>query len=244
MNYVAIQAASSPEVMVLAFILMSNHVHFVLIGTEKDVRAFVDHFKQRYSAYYRHKYGANICSFSNNYPWGTGNLFFNPTKKTGIPLGSMSARERERILHSTVKHIPNHWIVGDEGFILPQNYVDVKMVERIYDTPKRMNYFLNTSSKARKRYEKCDKNLPAFKDQTILAALPDLCRSLFQKENFAQLSAEEQTEFLRQIRFRFSADILSFSSQTTRKNTPKLRVVCLFFDRLPALSIMPEAAGS
>ena len=32
MNYVAIQAACSSTVTVLAFILMSNHVHFVLQG--------------------------------------------------------------------------------------------------------------------------------------------------------------------------------------------------------------------
>ena len=37
MNFVAIQAAASPEVLVLAFILMSNHVHFVLKGKEEDV---------------------------------------------------------------------------------------------------------------------------------------------------------------------------------------------------------------
>ncbi len=48
--------------------------------------------------------------------------------------------------------------------------------------------------------------MPAFKDQTILAALPDLCMSLFQKKSFQQLSAKEQAEFARQIRFRFSAD--------------------------------------
>ena len=37
MNYVAIQAASSPEVAVLAFILMSNHVHFVLKGRADEL---------------------------------------------------------------------------------------------------------------------------------------------------------------------------------------------------------------
>ncbi|MBO4465957.1 MAG: transposase [Bacteroidales bacterium] len=61
MNYVAIQAARHPEVVVLAFILMSNHVHFVLRGTRKDVIAFVNEFKRCYSIYYRKKYGT--CEF-------------------------------------------------------------------------------------------------------------------------------------------------------------------------------------
>ena len=56
MNYVAIQAALMPEVMVLVFILMSNHVHFVLYGTRSDVEAFVNSFKGRYSKYLWGKY--------------------------------------------------------------------------------------------------------------------------------------------------------------------------------------------
>ena len=57
MNYLAIQAACCPEVIVLAFILMSNHVHLVLRGRRKDVVHFVNQFKHRYAIYYRKKYG-------------------------------------------------------------------------------------------------------------------------------------------------------------------------------------------
>jgi hypothetical protein len=41
----------------------------------------------------------------------------------------------------------------------------------------------------------------------ILGALPDLLQSLFQKPSFMSLSAIEQAETLRQIRFRFSAGV-------------------------------------
>ena len=57
MNYVAIQAALTPRVIILVFILMSNHVHFVLYGTKKEVEAFVNSFKSRYALYMRRKYG-------------------------------------------------------------------------------------------------------------------------------------------------------------------------------------------
>ena len=56
MNYVAVQASRS-RVVVLAFILMSNHVHFVLYGTREDVLAFIYGFKTRYSRYLQRKYG-------------------------------------------------------------------------------------------------------------------------------------------------------------------------------------------
>ena len=63
-----------------------------------------------------------------------------------------------------------------------------------------------TIPKARRRLE-AEENLPAFRDQIILSALPDLSRSLFQKESFSELSVKEKAEFMRQIRFRFSADV-------------------------------------
>lgn len=241
MNFVAIQAACSAGVNVLAFILMSNHVHFVLKGVRGDAEGYVGHFKHRYSRYMQHRWGvsallrgngvqikeipyddeaveraiayvqmncvaANICSHPSQYPWGTGNLFFNQTKVSGALLKDLSARGRERMLHTNAANLPGHWHLGTEGYILPQEYVDVQAVEALFRTPKRMNYFLASSSKARKKLE-ADDNLPAFRDQIILAALPDLLRSLFGKETFVALSEHEQAEFMRQIRFRFSADV-------------------------------------
>lgn len=241
MNFVAIQAACSPGVNVLAFILMSNHVHFVLKGTRGDEEEYVGQFRHRYSRYMQHRWGvrallrgngvqikeipyddeaveravayvqmncvaANICSHPSQYPWGTGNLFFNQTKVSGALLKDLSARGRERMLHTNAANLPGYWHLGPEGYILPQEYVDVQVVEAIFRTPKRMNYFLASSSKARKKLE-TDDNLPAFRDQIILVALPDLLRSLFGKESFVALSEHEQAEFMRQIHFRFSADV-------------------------------------
>ena len=66
MNYIAIEAARHPEVTVLTFILMSNHVHFVLKGRREDVVAFAESFKQRYSLYYQKKYGVKEFLRRNN----------------------------------------------------------------------------------------------------------------------------------------------------------------------------------
>ena len=244
MNHVAIQAALTPEVIVVAFILMSNHVHFVLYGTEDDVRAFVNAFKSRYSQYLFRKYGINeqlrrngvqvkeipadkkdalkraiayvqmncvaarICSHPSQYPWGTGNVFFNVTGVMGgRPVASLSHRARERMFHSEFTDLPGKWQVSETGYVLPQSYVAVGWVEELFQTPGRMNYFLNTSSKARRRMEQGEDALPSFKDQVILKALPDLCQSLFQEPDFKRLKDSDQTEVLRQVRYRFSANV-------------------------------------
>ena len=241
MNFVAIQAHKS-KVTVLAFILMSNHVHFVLCGRWEDVKAFIDGLKSRHSKYLHHKYGtfeflrrngvdiqevssldeglekaiaysqmnsvaANICSHPSQYPWGTGPLFFDASKRSGTRLGDLSKRARIRLFHCCDVDLPSEWLVGKEGYILPESYVDIKSVESIYRTPKRMNYFLVSSSKAKKKLESPEDNMPAFRDQVILGALPDLYRSLFQKRRFEELTSEEQAESLRQIRYRFCSNV-------------------------------------
>ena len=240
MNYIAIQAACCPDVAVYVFILMSNHVHFVLKGEREEVKAFVDDFKKRYSMYMQRKYGirkflrrndldiklisygeeapekviayvqmncvaANICLNPVQYPWSTGNLFFNRTSARGTRLGDLSQRQRSKILHVGRIALRAEWILGEDGYILPQSYVDVKAVEAIFRTPKRMNFFLQTSSKARKRLESSE-SLPSFRDQTIIAAVVDLMRSMFHQDRFEDLSDEEKVEFARQVRFRFSSD--------------------------------------
>ena len=241
MNFVAIQAYQS-KVTVLAFILMSNHLHFVVEGRWADVKAFIDGIKSRYSKYLNHKYGtaeflrrnkvtseeistlneglekaiaytqmnsvaANICSHPSQYPWGTGPVFFNATKRSGKPLGSLSKRARIRLLHCCKADFPADWLVSEDGYILPESYVAVGFVERCYQRASRMNYFLVNSSKAKRKIENGDDRHPAFRDQVILAALPDLYRSLFGKQSFEELTTEEQTESLRQIQRRFCSNV-------------------------------------
>ena len=210
MNMVAVQASLS-EVVVLAFILMSNHVHFVLYGTRKEVEEFIQRYKGRYSQYYCRKWGvkeflrlnpvdikelpnnpevlekaiayvlmncvaANICAHPSQYSWGCGNVFFK-TAASGASgcrkVKDLSKRALARLLHSDVDKMPGEWVISDDGYILPESYVAVDQVERIFVTANRMDYFLRSSSKAKKRIEMSEGPLPAFKDQVILAAIPD-----------------------------------------------------------------------
>ena len=57
MNYVAL-ISKSLGISVIAFILMSNHVHFVLGCSPEEARTFINELKRRYSKYFQHKYGS------------------------------------------------------------------------------------------------------------------------------------------------------------------------------------------
>ena len=239
MNHVAIVAATS-QALVIAFILMSNHVHFVLQGTYEECLLFITRFKKLYGQYFSHKYGskellrrndvdlkelrpgdesleraiayvqmnsvaANICLNANEHCWGTGNLFFNPSLVEGEPVETLSLRARRNLLRSHIE-VPSRYRVLPEGYISPASYVQVSFVESLFRTPKRMNYFLQNSSKAKRQSEFGENDAPAFRDQVLSAALQDLCRSTFHCAGVSELSDERKGELLRQLRYRFSAN--------------------------------------
>jgi REP element-mobilizing transposase RayT len=237
MNLVAVLAVAL-DVDVLSFILMSNHVHFVLCCSKTKAHQFIKEFKKRHSQYMNKKYGvkellrrvhvqvdpvsgadeslewviaytnmnsvaAGICLAPTGYPWGTGDTFFKAKPAKGRRIGTYSDRARVALLHST-QPMPPHLLVGDDGYILPDSYVNVEKVQNLYHTPKRMNYFLVNSSKAKRRLDAKD-NAPNFRDQVILPAIGDLCQSLFQKSSLEALTQDELAELLKQLRYRFSS---------------------------------------
>lgn len=240
MNTVAVTACVL-SVNVAAFILMSNHAHFVLECTYEQAQEFISEFKRMYSRYLYHKYkvkdmlrrndvdirplglddesleraiayvqmnsvAANICLTAADYPWGSGNAFFNASAEKGLPLDSLTGRERIRLLHSK-KALPSSLRIGSQGYVLPSSYIMVRFVETLFRSPKRMMYFLQSSSKARLRLEKAGTESPSFRDQIISAAISDLTRTLFRKDSFQVLTEAEKAETLKQVRYRFSANV-------------------------------------
>ena len=238
MNGVAVTAYRT-ETGILAFILMSNHVHFVLRGTHENAEIFINEYKRHYSAYLQRRYGfkeylrrndadiqevrkedesleravayvqmnsvaANICLHPTGYPWGTGNAFFKATAVQGRKLGSLSIRSQMKLLQSKTL-LPGYLLISD-GYILPESFVQVQYVESLFRTPNRFNYFLVNSSKA-KRLIANDTGIPAFRDQSIISAIPDLCHSLFRKTDLKELNWEQKAEIAKQLRKRFSSEI-------------------------------------
>lgn len=251
MNYVAVQVTVS-KVTVLAHILMSNHVHFLIVGTREEAEHFINGYKSRYSNYLQRKYGflktlkgndvdireipmdpesiawaaayvvnnsvaANICSYPTQYPWGSGDVYFNCQPVQGLPLANISDRERIRRLKSKIV-LPGEWQLNASGYISPSFYVDKKYMEEVvFTSPRKMHYYITYSSKARMRMEMSEDSLPSFRDQTVIAAIPDLCRSLFGKAGFHELNDTQKVEFLRQLRYRFSSNVNQLARVTGLK---------------------------
>lgn len=234
MNIPPILTATT-SVQILSFILMSNHVHFVLLCSKEEARSFISRFKKMYSQRYWKKYGtnsllrdngvdirelfwgdeslergiayvqmnsyaANICLNPAEYSWGTGDSFFRTQKRGGVPASQFGVRALFRLIHSYVR-LPTTYKFIERGYVDPASYVQVNFVESLYGTPKRMNYYLQNSSKAR-----MVKEVPSFDDQLVASGLKSLCSSLFREKDFFKLPENQQSEILKQVRYRFSSD--------------------------------------
>lgn len=150
------------DVRILAFSLMDTHVHFILHGEFNQCNAFMHEYvrKTSWSISRRHKdrhkfknvpinhqvidtdsyLKTAICYVVKNapvggipqnaydYPWSSGPLYFRSAGHWSSP----------------------QWLSGDfqhncDGIIFPGNYVDYRLVEKVFKTHKSFNFFMCVS---------------------------------------------------------------------------------------------------
>ena len=73
---------------------------------------------------------------------------------------------------------------------------------------RRMNYFLNNSSKSRKVIEKREQIQPSFQDQSLVYVMRDICYTLFRQTSPEKLSDAEQERLVYELRRRFGYRIV------------------------------------
>ena len=191
------------KVVIPAFCLMDNHVHFVLYGTMKECCEFRDRFAHKYSLWYYNRYScrrsgpidfdiklmederyllnsiayvlrngiaAGFAYCAEDYPWSSGGLYFRrPEMLTALSdswtrVANLTMRRR-REMFQTMSDIPADWKVTPEGYLWPGNYIDYKLVERLFRSPKSFTFFMG-----QKKEEEINNSL-GIRD---FVALPDM----------------------------------------------------------------------
>lgn len=234
MNNVAILAARMPA-QIMAFVLMSNHVHFVVGGDKDDACDFVSSFKKRYSQYYSGKYtlrgllGKNKIdlrelSFSNeSFERAIAYVQMNPVAAnicihpSGYPWGTGSSfyytAQSKRKTIANLSQAESIRLLHSRQVLPPHYVVD----ERGFIDP--VSYvnvdFVQSVFRSPNRMSyflnasskaKKETGVPSFSDKLISMALRELCISVFNKPDMVELSEGQMAELLKQLRYRFSMD--------------------------------------
>lgn len=237
MNIIA-QSYLCSNVKILAFILMDNHVHFILYGTIEDCIHFKDKFYHKFAIWYsNHNKGRilNVLEFDikeltderyllnsiayvlrngiaagfaycpDDYKWSSAGLYFrSPEKLETITSGwssisELSIRAIRRVMHSHTE-IPSNWKITSEGFIWPGNYVDYKMVESLYHTPKSFAFFMGQSKE-----EDINKSLGmvskvALPDIELREKAVELSMKMFKTSYVRKLSVPDRLSLAKELR--------------------------------------------
>ena len=243
MNFCAI-AAFSTGVIILAFVLMSNHVHFVIRSSKRQAESFITTFKSLYSRYCRRKYGEKEFLRSNGV-----DIREMPTSDNGVEraiayvvMNPVSAnitthpslylwgsgqcyfsgqkptgiRLKDMSYRKQIEALHSNTKLPEGYLMLSEGYISPSSYVAVHE----VESIFCTSSRMNyflnhsSKSRKGETVMPSFRDQIMAAAATDLCRSLFRKHAIGDLSQVQTAELLRQMLRRFSADIAQVSRVT------------------------------
>ena len=152
-----------------------------------------------------------------DYPWCTGALYFRSGHYTPVwyfdtngrilepsPFSQLGAREQRAVLHTRGFSIPGSWLVCN-GLILPENYIDKRIFESIYQTCNRFRVYL---SSPKKREEEMLSRMSeyrgiALEDQEARKICGDVCKQLYGIRDPRRLKGEQRLELARELRHRY-----------------------------------------
>ena len=234
MNYVAVLVATLP-IEILAFVLMSNHVHFVLMGLYKESLSFINLFKQLYSRYFSLRYSSRELLRENTVDFRelavgdesleraiayvqmnpvAANICLNPA---GYPWGTGSSFFNSVKVKGTragdlsrraLARLVHSKVIPPSDYVFDDRGVIIPGSYLKVEFVERIFRTPNRMNFFLNNSSKAKflKEAPSFEDQLILPAIRSLCVSLFRRQSFKELSVTQQAEILKQIRYRFSSD--------------------------------------
>lgn len=149
-----------------------------------------------------------------DYLWGTGSLYFRNgfytpvwyfdkegTIRQPVSFISLGAREKRTLLHTRNYMIPDDWLVCN-GFILPENYVNIERFESIYITFNRFRVFLS-SPKSREEVmlaKMAEERGVMMEDMEARRACGDCCKRMFGTRDPRRLDPRNRLSLAQQLR--------------------------------------------
>lgn len=135
------------------------------------------------------------------YPWGTGRLYFNGMQRLKPSFRQTGVRYIKEQCRTHIA-IPSDWIVS-EGMILPENYVAIDLVERLFKTPRSYMFFLSLNKDDEMERALGEWNEINLTDTELRAERDRMMKELFGIRTLRELSAPDRLKLARLMRRRF-----------------------------------------
>lgn len=171
------------------------------------------------------KDGKKVMPF--DYVWGSGALYFRSANtisvwqtynsgivKDPVSMSSITERVKRNILYSR-KKVPDSWLVCN-GFLLPSNYIDVRIFEEIYGSFNCYRVFLGGS---RKRDEAIIEKMSKargilMEDLEAHRVSAELCYLLFKKKSARWIKPGQRLTLAQNLRRSYNMTIRQIATVT------------------------------
>ncbi len=119
-------------------------------------------------------------------------------------LGELTEKDKREMFRTRL-HLPDNYIVCTDGIIFPGSYVDYRAVERVYNSPKQLLYYLSSNNDMEEELENGILRKTRYSDSELLASLDQICAEKFGGKKFHLLKIEDRYRLARELRKRYGA---------------------------------------
>lgn len=157
----------------------------------------------------RNPMAANIGCTPYNYRWSSGSTYFNAghdCRYGSIHVRDMHVRQLWKLVKTRIR-LPDDYLIDADGIILPENYIDIKAVERIFGSPKKFMYYLSRNDDGQFELEQGIADNVPYSYSHIQSLINRICISEFNTKDFSGLSIRDKcrTGILLKKRYGISA---------------------------------------
>lgn len=162
-----------------------------------------------------------------DYLWGSGSMYFRDSRIIPIwrinergevcpcrRIGDMTIRERREIIHSKMT-VPEDWLVCN-GFILPSNYLNVKLFEQIYGTHNCFRTFLTAGNR---KMDVVAERMAEVRgllmdDLEARSVTSEVCMELYGKQTSRWLDVSQRFNLARELKNRYRLSLRQLATLT------------------------------
>lgn len=214
MNRIGICLATLQEtakIIVIAFCLMDNHIHFILYGTREDCNRWMSLYHRLTMIWQKkHRNSDSVDELweYDAWQWSSASLVFSDNTaaiESGRRIGKMSTYE-SRNLFSTRTILPEEWIVQPDGMIWPGCYTDFKRVERLFEHPRAFLYSMNQSVEVEVNRQMYQGTI-SLPDTDVIRMAREHAKAQFGTDQFDGLDITSKIQLCKEIKKKTGANV-------------------------------------
>ncbi len=180
-----------------------------IAGSEVGIKAVdnEDYIKHLIAYVLRNPLAAGLSVLPTGYRWSSGNLYFSEnafTHGSFRKVGELSLARQRRLLKTRV-HLPEGYLVDNEGMIFPGSYVDYRAVEKMYISVRQFLYYLSSNNDMDEELESGILTKVRYEDAELFASMESLCSEKFYGRKYSSLKIEDRYNLARLMRKRYGA---------------------------------------